>query len=160
MGLAAKPLASWRPVRPAGAQAYDPYGGARGDNSQLAPLAIDGNLSTAWRTDKYATPHFGNLKPGTGLLLSMGRVVTIESVEIRLGTSPGASFQVRAGLSAARLANLHMLVRETKVAGSMDIRFRNPVHASYLAIWFTRLPPGPAGTFQASVFDIRLEGRP
>jgi len=27
-------------------------------------------------------------------------------------------------------------------------------------IWFNSLPPDPAGTFQVSVYDLRLEGRP
>ena len=36
------------------------------------------------------------LYSGTGLLLDMGRTVTVTSVRLSLGT-PGASFQLRAG---------------------------------------------------------------
>ena len=33
-----------------------------------------------------------------------------------------------------------------------------PVHARYVLIWFTQLPPDPAGTYQASVYQITVQG--
>jgi hypothetical protein len=39
------------------------------------------------------------------------------------------------------------------------MRLATPAHGRYVLIWFTRLPPDPAGTFQASVYNLRLEGR-
>jgi len=144
-----------QPMRPVSAQAFDPYGEA--DNSQLAPLAIDHDLATAWQTEWYATAAFGNLKPGTGLLLDMGRVVTISGARILLGSAPGASFQLRAGMSAWSLADLPVLASKTGAGGWVSIRLR-AVHARYVVLWFTRLPPDASGTFQVSVFDVRLEG--
>jgi hypothetical protein len=41
----------------------------------------------------------------------------------------------------------------------MRLRLTTPAHGRYVLIWFTRLPPDPAGTFQASVHNVRLEGR-
>jgi hypothetical protein len=158
--FAPAPRAVWHPLQPASAQAFDPYGDGQGDNSQLAPLAIDHDAATAWHTEWYTTPRFGNLKPGTGLLLDMGRVVIIARARIRLGNAPGARFQLRAGLGPASLAGLPVRARETRVRGWVSIRLSRPVHARYVLIWFTRLPPDPSGTFQASVFDIRLQGRP
>ena len=76
---------------------FDPYGDGQGENNQLAYLAIDGNPATAWHTEWYASASFGNLKPGTGLLLDMGRTVTITTVRLLLGSQPGADFQVRVG---------------------------------------------------------------
>jgi hypothetical protein len=158
--LAPAPRAVWHPLRPASAQAFDPYGDGQGDNSQLARLAIDHDPATAWHTEWYATPRFGNLKPGTGLLLDMGRVVTLARARIRLGNAPGARFQLRAGLGPGSLAGLPVRAREAGARGWVSIRLSQPVHARYVLIWFTRLPPDPSGTFQASVFDIRLQGRP
>jgi hypothetical protein len=34
-----------------------------------------------------------------------------------------------------------------------------PAHGRYLLIWFTVLPPDSFGTFQASVYNVRVEGR-
>ncbi|MGH3260261.1 MAG: hypothetical protein ACRDOU_33490, partial [Streptosporangiaceae bacterium] len=77
-----------RSLQPRSASAFDPYG--QGDNNQLAPLAIDRSLTTAWQTEWYDSPAFGNLQPGTGLLLDMGRVVTITGAQILLAAPRGA----------------------------------------------------------------------
>jgi eukaryotic-like serine/threonine-protein kinase len=143
-------------LRPLSAQAFDPYG--PGDNDRLAPLAIDGSLTTAWQTDWYASPEFGNLEPGTGLMLDMGRVVTVTGAQILLAAPRGADFQLRAGMSAGSLADLPVVAREAGAGGWVRIRLGAPVHARYVVLWFTRLPADSSGTFQVSVFDVRLEG--
>jgi hypothetical protein len=147
-----------RSLQPRSAQAFDPYG--RADNNQLAPLAIDGSLITAWQTDWYASPAFGNLQPGTGLMLDMGRVVTITGAQILLAAPRGADFQLRAGMSAGSLADLPVLAEQTGAGGWVRIRLSAPVHARYVVIWFTGLPADASGTFQVSLFDVRLAGWP
>ena len=143
-------------LRPLSAQSFDPYG--QGDNDRLAPLAIDRSLTTAWQTEWYDSPEFGNLQPGTGLVLDMGRVVTITGTQILLGAPRGADFQLRAGMSAGSLADLPVVAREAGAGGWVRIRLSAPAHARYVVLWFTRLPADSSGTFQVSVFDVRLEG--
>jgi eukaryotic-like serine/threonine-protein kinase len=152
--------AAWQALSPASARAFDPYGNGQPDNSQLVPLAIDHNPATAWHTDWYTTAHFGNLKPGTGLLLTMGRAITLARARIKLGSTPGADLQLRAGTTAATLQDLPVTATATNAGGWASLHLRKPVHARYLLIWFTRLPPDPAGTFQASIYGIQLKGRP
>ncbi len=147
-----------RSLQPRSAQAFDPYG--RPDNDQLAPLAIDRSLTTAWQTEWYASPAFGNLQPGTGLMLDMGRMVTITGAQILLAAPRGADFQLRAGMSAGSLEDLPVLASQTGAGGWVRIRLSAPVHARYVVIWFTRLPADSSGTFQVSVFDVGLEGWP
>jgi hypothetical protein len=53
-----------------------------------------------------------------------------------------------------------VLARETGAGGWVSIRLSTPMHARYVVIWFTRLPPDHPGTFQASVFDVSLQGWP
>jgi eukaryotic-like serine/threonine-protein kinase len=143
-------------LRPLSAQAFGLSG--PGDNGQLAPLAIDGNLATAWQTDWYTSPTFGNLEPGTGLILDMGRAVTITGAQILLGSTPGAGFELRAGMSAGPLADLPVLASENGAGGWVRIQLSTPVHARYVLIWFTKLPADSSGTFQVSVFDVRVQG--
>ena len=84
-------------LKPVSAASFDPYGDGLGENNQFAYLAIDGNPSTAWHTEWYSSASFGGLKPGTGLLLNMGRTVTISTVRVLLGSLVGADFQVMSG---------------------------------------------------------------
>jgi hypothetical protein len=144
-------------LTPARAVAFGPGGPAHGDNPQNASLAIDRNPGTAWQTDWYATSHFGNLKAGTGLLLATGRRVTITSAWITLGARPGADFQLRVG-GRATLAGLRPVARAANAHGVIRLRLTRPAHVRYVLIWFTQLPPDPAGSHQVNVFNVRLRG--
>jgi cytoskeletal protein RodZ len=147
-----------RTLTPASTTAFGPSGAGQGDNPALAPLATDANPATAWHTDWYATAHFGNLYPGTGLLVDMGRPVTITAAQLMLGTAHGASFQLRVGAAPA-LADLPPVAHAASTGGVVRLRLTTPAHGRYVLIWFTSLPPDPAGTFQASVYDLQLKGR-
>jgi hypothetical protein len=140
------------------AAAFGPSGTGQGDVPQLAPLAIDGNPATAWHTDWYATAGFGGLYAGSGLLLDMGRAATITAARITLGPDQGASFQLRVG-AAPLLAGLPPVAQAVNTAGVVNLPLTTPAHGRYVLIWFTSLPRDPAGTFQASVYDIHLEGQ-
>jgi cytoskeletal protein RodZ len=146
-----------RTLPPASAAAFGPGGAAQGDNAQVASLAIDGSPATAWHTDWYTTALFGNLQPGTGLLLDMGRPVTITGAQITLGSVPGADVQLRAG-DLPSLAGLRLVAAATGAGGVVRMHLAGPAHGRYVLLWFTRLPPDTAGTFQANVYDVRLEG--
>jgi cytoskeletal protein RodZ len=150
--------AAARTLTPVSAAAFSPSGAGQGDNPALAPLATDANPTTAWHTDWYANAHLGNLYPGTGLLVDLGRPVTITAAQLTLGTARGASFQLRVGAAPA-LADLPPVAHAANTGGVVRLRLITPAHGRYLLIWFTSLPPDPAGTFQASVYNIRLEGR-
>jgi hypothetical protein len=154
----ASPAAAARRLLPVRAVAFGPGGIGQGDNPQLASLAIDRNPATAWHSNWYATAHFGNLQSGTGLLLDLGRQVTISSALVRLGQGSGAAVQLRAGDSPV-LADLRPVASAADASGLTLLRPAAPIDARFVLIWFTRLPADPAGTFQASVYDIRLEGR-
>jgi hypothetical protein len=45
-------------------------------------------------------------------------------------------------------------------AGLVHVSLSAPAHARYLLIWFTKLPPDASGTYQVSVYQIRVQGRP
>jgi transcriptional regulator with XRE-family HTH domain len=150
-----KPTPRTRPLAPAGAQ---PLGFNRpGDDPANAHLAIDGNPGTAWRTDWYTSAAFGNLYPGTGLLVNMGRPVTITSAQIRFGPARGGSFQLRVG-SRPSLAGLRPVAHGIP-AGVARLRLASPARGRYVLIWFTRLPVDPSGSYRGSVYDLRLQGR-
>jgi hypothetical protein len=61
-------------------------------------------------------------------------------------------------VSAGSLGDLRVLASETGAGGLVRVKLSTPVHARYVLIWFTKLPPDASGTFQVSVYDVRLEG--
>jgi cytoskeletal protein RodZ len=144
-----------RPLSVASVAAFGPGGG---DDAKNAALAVSGDPATPWRTDWYATPDFGMLYSGTGLLLDMGRTVTVTSVRVSLGT-PGASLELRAG-DRPVAAGLRTVATSADAGTTADLALTAPARARYLLIWFTSLPPDGAGTYQASVYQIAVRGRP
>jgi hypothetical protein len=142
-----------------GASAFGPNGVADGDHPQAAGYVIDPNTSLPWQTDWYMTAEFGQLKYGTGLLLDMGRTVTVTSVRIRLGDVGGADLQVRAG-AVASLDAAPVLASAQDAGGALTLQLKTPARARYVIIWFTVLPPDGAGKYQASVYSVAVTGRP
>lgn len=145
------------PLTPASAVAFGPAGTSQGDNPQLASLALAGSTSQAWHTNWYTTADFGGLQQGTGLLLDMGRDVTITTARLTLGDLTGADLQLRAG-NRPMLADLYPVAQARDAGGSLLLQLTRPVRAQYLLIWFTKLPPDSSGTFEAWVSDVRLSG--
>ena len=147
-----------RVLKPVSAGSFDPYGDGHGENNQLAALAIDGNPATAWHTQWYDSAYFGNLKPGTGLLLDMGRTVTITNVRLLLGSTPGADFQVRVGTATSSLTDLYPVAYASDAGGQVFLQLTRPARGRYVLIWFTHLPPDASGTFRASVYNVAVAG--
>ena len=156
----AHPKAAARPqaaaLRPAGVTAFGPGGTADGDNSQRAGQALTARAG-GWHTNWYTTAGFGGLKGGTGLLVNMGRVVTISRTVLRLGPAAGAVVELRAG-SAATPAALRLVASGRSHGGALVLAPSAPVRARYLLIWFTRLPRDSSGTYQATVNGISVTG--
>ena len=107
------------------AAAYGPDGASDGDHPELAPGIINGGDGQPWYTSWYATPEFGNLQPGTGLLLDMGDTVTVSSLRLVLGAPVGADVQVRVG-DTPLLAELPVAASASDVGGTVQLPADHP----------------------------------
>ena len=65
----------------AGATAIDPEGDGQ-ERNDTAVLAIDGDDDTYWRTERYRSPNFGNLKSGVGLIIDLGGSARVNEVTL------------------------------------------------------------------------------
>jgi hypothetical protein len=143
-------------LAPASVTAFGPAGRGDGDDPQRAALAIGGDRARPWISQWYATARFGALKQGTGLLLDMGRPVTVASVRVSLVNS-GADIQLRAG-SKPVPAWLPVVAHVSNAGHIAQLKPGAPVHVRYLLIWFTKLPPDNEGHYRAGVYRITVQG--
>jgi len=151
-----------RPLRvlaPVSVTAIGPAGPGSGDNPQAASMAIDASTTTAWVSNWYRTPEFGGLQAGTGLLVDMGRTVRATRVQITLGSARGADLQVLTG-NVPALTQQRLQASASDAGGTVRLTLARPERARYLVVWFTLLPPDSSGTFQVSVYGIKIFGRP
>jgi hypothetical protein len=146
------------PLTPASIVAFGPGGTGTGDDPEGASLAAQASPASAWHTDWYATATFGGLQSGTGLLIDLGHAVALTSLRLMLGEQGGVGLELRAGDSPV-LADLPVVASAHDTGGSVQFQPAVPVRARYVLIWLTRLPADSSGTFQASIYDVRLAGQ-
>ena len=137
-----------------GAQAIDPQGDGE-ENNDRAARAIDGDSSTVWKSNYYATTDFAELKDGVGLVLNLGggavpdiRQVVIDvegsggTVELR--TTPGPGLEGSATVAQSSIKNGRAVLTPAK-----------PVNSRLLVLWFTKLPKTD-GKYQLLVSEINV----
>jgi hypothetical protein len=151
------PSESVRALEVTTATAYGPDGVTDGDHPNLAPGVINGGDGQAWESKWYATPEFGNLQSGTGLLFDMGKTVTVSSVRLVLGAPVGADIQVQVE-NTVLPAELPVAASASDVGGTVQLRLTTPASGRYVLVWFTRLPPSSNGRDQVDVYSATVYG--
>jgi len=146
-----------RPLAIAAVDDFDPGGSPPEENSDLAPLAVDGNRSTSWHTVTYfGNPALGGLKDGVGLAVDLGARKRLASVRLTLGGSP-TDLQILTAPGRIAKPNdtsgLDVSASAKGVGGTTTVRLDKPVTTRWFVVWLTSLPP-VAGGFQGSIAEI------
>jgi len=133
------------------------------ENDDQAGYAIDGDPATGWSTQHYlASPFFGGLKTGTGLILDMGRPVRLRSVTVTFGAAPGADVAIEIGnddtLAAATLSTFTTVATADDIGGTHTFTTHSPATGRYVLIWFTKLPPDVHGGYAAQIYHMVIRG--
>ncbi|OBJ68141.1 murein biosynthesis integral membrane protein MurJ [Mycobacterium sp. 1274756.6] len=127
-------------VKPVSATVFSPDGGA--DNPGDAGLAIDGDRTTAWKTDIYTDPTpFPGFKSGVGLLLQLPEATEIGSVTIAV-SSTGTEIELRSASSSspAKLDDTTELTPAKKMKpGENTIEVDSSETTSTLLVWISKL---------------------
>jgi hypothetical protein len=144
------------PLAVASITAFGPAGTSDGDNPGIAFRVLDVGTDQPWYSQWYATPDFGNLQPGTGLLLDLGSTMTVGDVELGLGPTPGADVEVRVGNSPD--LDLPTAADAGDVGGNVRLTLTAPAKGRYVLVWFTRLPTDGHGHYQVSVYNVAVDG--
>ncbi len=133
------------PVRGVTAKDLDPQGDDGAENSELAPLAVDGDPSTDWHTVTY-DQQFGpaGLKTGVGLVLDLGSEHDVTGLRLTLVGKPTKVSVYTSDSPIEDVEGLDAVDRFTaqaKIARTFD----SPARARYVVVWLTSLPQVPGG---------------
>jgi hypothetical protein len=126
------------PIRLSGIGAYDPPPGDNEEHDSEAPLATDGDPSTAWPTSQYRS-NLSGFKDGVGLVLDAGRAVEPEAITVT-STTPGFPAEIRAGNSASGPFDRRVSDSQT-VAERTTFQLRD-ANARYFVVWITEITAG------------------
>ncbi len=153
---------------------FNIYGSPAGntENQSTAPNAIDGSMSTAWSTSYYFDhANFGGLKPGTGLLLDMGKEVRLSQVEVLFSAQGPTTAQIYLGNSAAMsktaLSDFTLVSPSASASGDHKFPVSSQATGRYVLIWLTSLPQltkTPSGMssahtyFEGQIYNVVIRG--
>jgi hypothetical protein len=140
---------------------YDPQGNDGAEHPEEAPSAVDGDVQTAWETDRYTTAQLGGLKTGVGLIVELESDIEIGGLVVASRLS-GWTFQVfdaggvdgvpdaadaRPDTNGARTFTVEDGVAE------IDLE---PFRSGAVLIWITGLAPDGGG-FKASIAEVAVQ---
>lgn len=140
-------------IQPAEVGDFDPHGGD-GEHPEDAPLAIDGDASTAWTTQNYSSSLELQGKPGVGLFFDLGDSVAVE--EVSVVASPGMDVEI---LHADELGSDESDFEAAAEAAGTDEEFTldtGGAEGRYWLLWITTLSEEGGGT--ASIFEVGFRG--
>lgn len=140
------------PVPVVAVSALDPEGG--GESSETAGRTTDGDPATTWQSQRYASPDFGGLKVGIGLLLDLGADVQVSSVAVSM---PGEGGTVELRTAPGPSVDGSVPVAASAAGGDQVLTPQTPVTGRYLLLWFTRLATVD-GVDRVAVSEIQVVG--
>jgi serine/threonine protein kinase len=171
---ASAPAGSGTILAPASVSTFNIYGKPPGntENQTTAPAAIDNSLSTSWSTSYYFNhPNLGGLKPGTGLLIDMGKQVRLSQVEVLFASTGSTTASIYLGNNAAMsetaLSDFTLVSPSATATGDHKFPVSSQATGRYVLIWLTSLPqlpkppPGQSSSntyFEGQVFNVVVRG--
>jgi putative peptidoglycan lipid II flippase len=139
---------------PLSATGYDPFGDGK-ENPELAKLAIDGDLATAWTTTNYYSNTLGK-KPGVGLLIDLGETTKVGSVEVTF-TSPAHGATVfLADSPTPDLATANVLGTVSTSDKTENFNLDKPLTGQYVLIWLTKVPRNEIGNYVGGIVEVKV----
>jgi hypothetical protein len=141
--------------------AFDPQGDGA-ENDDLVGAVTDGDLGTAWRSECYRSPAFGNLKDGVGIVIDLGASQDVGGLDV-VAAPGGWSAQVFVAEQAADdLAGWGEAAGSVEGAGTDASIDLDGAAGRFVLLFFTGLSDDANGDCQAgnpnavSVAEIQL----
>ncbi|HEX5861789.1 MAG TPA: hypothetical protein VFY58_08090 [Nocardioides sp.] len=153
----ATPSSAAAPITGVTATDFDPQGDPPEENRELAPLAVDGDPATGWRTVTYEQD-LGptGLKTGVGLRLDLGSSQQVTDVDLTLVGAPSEVSVYLSDTAPVGVARLNPVADVT--AGEQErVTLEAAGTGRYLVLWFTSLPEAEGG-YRAEVAEVVVRG--
>lgn len=140
-------------AKPLQIQRTTSYGLNGGDNSRLAAKATDGDAGSTWDSYDYQSADGRGGGQGTGLLLDLGSVKSVDHLTI---TTIGGPSTIKFFVSD-HIEPVSSRAPETTLNGDgpQTAQFKG-VDARYITVWVTKLSKQSNGKFQERIGDIKV----
>jgi hypothetical protein len=144
------------PVAITGTTAFDldPQGDPPEEYPDLAPLAVDGDPATVWRTETYFDQFGpGGLKTGVGLYVDLGEDREVAQIDLTLVGAPTEVTYYLTDTEPTAVADLTPLEQVTVDGPESTTTLDEPAAGRYLVVWLTELPEVDGG-FRGEIAEV------
>jgi eukaryotic-like serine/threonine-protein kinase len=147
----AKPKAG--KLHPVGVDIYNPPPNKDTTAGKDIRKAIDASKSTFWTTQFYFGADFGGRRSNIGLVIDMGKTVSVDKVTVTMPSGTPGKVQLHVGDSGDPKSDPS--VGTGNAVGTFDLN-GNGAKGRYVTLLFTKLPN--IGQFQLKVYDVAVSG--
>ena len=133
---------------------FDPPPGDGHEHAELVAAAHDGDLTTAWVTDRYFDDaRFGGIKPGVGLRIDLGRPMQVSEVELVVPNPVSRSNCGRVTPRARSLPTTRWWRPRQRATPTLSFGPPTADAHRYWLVWLTALTPVPSG-YQGGISEM------
>jgi serine/threonine protein kinase len=151
----AKPVS--KPIAISGARDFDPFGSDGSEKPADIDKTYDNSPGTYWQTDFYKGANFGNLKPGLGVILDLGKVQQVGKVTVTFVGNTSAELRAASGDTSSEPTSFDAYTKVAEGSGtSVALKPDESVKTRYLLVWLTELPLTNDGNYRGRVADIKV----
>ncbi|MYW14324.1 serine/threonine protein kinase [Streptomyces sp. SID2955] len=140
-----------------GARDFDPFGPDQSEKPDDIGKAIDTDAASYWQTDFYLSPELGNLKPGVGMILDLGKVQQVGKVTVSFVGETSVELRAADADAAAEPTSFEDYAKAADGSGTTVVLTPGkPLKSRYLLVWLTKLPSDGGGHWRGRVADIKV----
>ncbi|MFR9797524.1 protein kinase family protein [Streptomyces sp. MS06] len=145
-----------QPIAISGARDFDPFGDGSEKPSDVGK-SYDDDPGSYWETYFYKGADFGNLKPGLGLILDLGKAQQVGKVTVTFVGRTSVELRAASGSAASEPKAFDAYAKVAEGSGTtVTLQPSKAVTTRYLLVWLTELPPTGDGTYRGRVADIKV----
>ncbi|MFG2121740.1 serine/threonine protein kinase [Streptomyces sp. NPDC048710] len=151
-----KPTAG-TPIPIKGGRDFDPFSDDHSENPDDITKAFDNSPSTNWETSFYLSPEFGNLKPGVGMVLDLGKVQQVGKVTITFVGQTSVELRAASAEAGSEPTSLDAFTKAASGSGTtVVLKPDTSLKTQYLLVWLTKLPSDGGDHWRGRVADIKV----
>jgi hypothetical protein len=143
------------PLSIAAVDDFDP-GGDGEEHSEETSNVFDGDATTSWSSETYATEAFGNGKSGVGLVIDLGSEQSVTAVAVSAAESGWSGAVYVASTPGDSVADWGEPAAGPTPVTTPEAEFHltSPTAGRYVLVWFTDLP----SSRRMDVDEVTVEG--
>jgi len=150
---ASSPAASTTAAIASGQSIDPPPDGDNNEHPELAPLAVDHDPGTSWKSRTYNKPTFGGIKAGVGYGVNLVAPALVTTVTLEVNGT-GGSVQLRA--TDPSTPTQGPVLAEATLGTNTVLTLSTPTQTQHLVLWFTALPQTADGSNRIELAEVSV----